>query len=272
LKIRPKSWTIALKESSWPQARKLTKIVAYKTGGFCVLVPYHKEKKGWLIKASIDYSQSGTTSRHIGTGIKFSADDRVKLSYHPDGFVQFSGEVGGRIISGRDPDSGEIKGLGTLTQPLNNPIITGPSFAVSIWGLDEFDLLPPDENACLFTSCDLYHRRCTPEMFNGYVLEAFIFPDTYWGATRGEDQQWRATLAVPFEAHGTLLEFRMLPLAGQPIVLGLVMSRAGLKFKAKSGYCLNGPGGERIDNIAQGLWAIYPRPDNLELMPIDYVS
>jgi hypothetical protein len=46
--------------------------------------------------------------------VSFTVEDRAKLSYHTDGFVQFSSENPGRIISGRDPSTGEPKGPGGL--------------------------------------------------------------------------------------------------------------------------------------------------------------
>src|SRR2546423_12523824 len=50
---------------------------------------------------------------------------RLKISHHPDGFLQFSGQG---IRSGRD-ENGNPKGLGTHSFPLNLPTL-GPSFGI----------------------------------------------------------------------------------------------------------------------------------------------
>jgi hypothetical protein len=49
----------------------------------------------------------------------------LKLSHHPDGFVQFSGEG---IISGKD-ENGRIRGIGLYSWPLVQPTL-GPSFSL----------------------------------------------------------------------------------------------------------------------------------------------
>ena len=45
-------------------------------------------------------------------------DRRLKLSHHPDGFVQFSGEG---VLSGRDPN-GAARGMGVMSWPLAAPV------------------------------------------------------------------------------------------------------------------------------------------------------
>ncbi len=102
-------------------------------------MPYHRAKSGWVGKMPVVYKQIGPASISRDDLVAFTAGHRVKLSYHQDWFVQFSGEVQGKIISGRDHNTGEPKGIGLMTQPLSNPIHTGASFAVVAWGLDDFE-------------------------------------------------------------------------------------------------------------------------------------
>ncbi len=87
------------------------KIVGMADGGSAVTVPYHSERKGFLFRVAVDSSQT-----IIETGVEemvpYTADDRVKLSLRLDGFVQFSGESPGTILSGRNPD-GTVKGSGS---------------------------------------------------------------------------------------------------------------------------------------------------------------
>src|SRR5436190_17943309 len=107
--------------------RKITKTVPYSDGGFALLVPYHSARVGYLTKMPVDYSKRGEILVERAEIVEYTADDRVKLSYHPDGFVQFSGERAGKIISGRDPDTGEPRGIGVLTNPMREPMASGPN-------------------------------------------------------------------------------------------------------------------------------------------------
>ena len=92
--------------------------------------------------------------------MSFTVEDRAKLSYHTDGFVQFSSENPGRIISGRDISSGEPKGLGVISHPLTNPIWTGASASITAWGLDDFDLAGDLKNLLVFEPDEIYYRGC----------------------------------------------------------------------------------------------------------------
>src|ERR1700678_798174 len=107
---------IAVRSAADQPARKITKIIGLGGSGFSVLVPYHKARSGFLFKMPIDPSvhAPGLHNIRLDDLVSFTADDRVKLSYHVDGFAQFSGERPGRITSGRDPNTGEAKGLGLI--------------------------------------------------------------------------------------------------------------------------------------------------------------
>ena len=116
-----KGKTIAIKAAGEPP-RKLTKVKSYpgKGKGFQVLMPYHCARSGVVTTVPVDYNMPGGIMCSVSHSecISFTAEDRVKLSYHGDGFAQFSGEVGGKIISGRDPITKEPKGVGLMTYPL----------------------------------------------------------------------------------------------------------------------------------------------------------
>ena len=133
MKTNAKPTTIAVQGEDGV-IRKITKVIPYSDGGFAVHVPYHKAQIGWLLKMPVDYKILGTTTIPVSECAEYSAGDRVKLSYHPSGFVQFSGEGPGKITSGLDPSTGEAKGLGIKTNPLSSPIMTGPTFGITAWG------------------------------------------------------------------------------------------------------------------------------------------
>src|SRR4051794_2401310 len=87
----------------------------------------------------------------------FKAKDLgVKLSYHADGFVQFSGENRQRIRSGIE--NGVPKGLGLITNPLVRPVQSGPSVGCMVCGYDDFTPWKrrADEAAILFDAHDFY--------------------------------------------------------------------------------------------------------------------
>ncbi len=237
-------------------------------------MPYHKEQRGYLAKHPVDYGQRDQETFRPDT-VEYSADDRVKLSIHPDGFVQFSGERQGKIRSGRN-EAGEPNGLGLTTQPLTDPITTGPTFALEVWGLSDFlELESRDRrNAVIFSEESLYYRKTTPEDLAGvYVVEGFVFPLIYWQAVRKRAEGYVLTLAHrEFGLPGALFEFQVIPLPGQPVFLGVIASRLGGQFShAPSGFTLHGPSEFRR---ADALLAIYPSPwsrppeDHLDYDPI----
>src|ERR1700677_305009 len=100
-------WTIAIRPDGQATfARKITKIIGLNGEGFSVLVPYHRARSGFLFKVPVDPAKvlkPGSSVVPWKACVAFTAEDRVKLSYHSDGFAQFSSEISGRITSGRDP-------------------------------------------------------------------------------------------------------------------------------------------------------------------------
>jgi hypothetical protein len=114
--------------------RRISKIITMADGGYAVLAPYHAAREGWLAKYQVDYR--GTESRIVPFGdmTHYTAADRVKLSHHWDGFVQFSGESPGKIVSGRDPSTGQPRGLGVQSAPIRVPTTSGSNVRVKCLG------------------------------------------------------------------------------------------------------------------------------------------
>jgi len=229
--------------------RQITKIIGMADGGFAVTVPYHSERKGFLFRMAVDYSQT-----IIETGVEemvpYTADDRVKLSLHLDGFVQFSGESPGKILSGRNPD-GTVKGLGLVKSPLNEPLNTGgPMFGISVWGVEQFDELPDKKAAILFREGALYNRDCTVDDFSGYLIEGFVYPRRYIEkATLGGPSKLVLTRQFPnytpppvksgltlptrqslFEEGGAIFDLAVVDVGSTHVIIGL------LDLKGKAGH------------------------------------
>jgi hypothetical protein len=171
-------WTISIQPGPGSVPKKVTKIVSLKDGGFSVLTPYHEARSGFLFKMPIgpDILQKLHYQASFSECVSFSANDRVKLSYHADGFAQFSGEVGGRIISGRDPVTKEPKGLGLITHPLAKPIWTGGSVGITMWGIEAFDDAKERDECICFEPDDFYYRDCTPSNASGWHVRIYAFP------------------------------------------------------------------------------------------------
>jgi len=249
--------TIAVEDSSGA-FRKITKIIHHSGGGFAVLAPYHRARCGCLLKFPVDYDVKGDSWVPFADCIEYSADDRVKLSFHPDGFVQFSGENPAKIISGRDVD-GKPKGLGLISNPLSHPIRSGPTFGVSAWGLEEFDKLETNrDDVIIFSQEEMYFRGCLPGTEDGVHLEAFVLESRYWSGVRRKQSTIKLSLCVGmFEATGAALELSVIPLENSNLI-GILASHVRMRLAPESGFTLNGPS-ESVEGSSKNvLMAVYP--------------
>jgi hypothetical protein len=251
---------ILIRPSPNENARRITKIVPYPTGGFAVLVPYHSARRGWLAKVPVDYKKVGAHTVPWTECVEYEASDRVKLSYHADGFVQFSGENPIKIRSGRDTD-GQPKGLGLVTRPPSNPITSGPTFSIVCWGLSEFrEDQSPSSTDIVFDESDLYHRNCTPDTYNGYVIWGFVFQESMWTVARKRPGAGYSLFTARPELAGGIIEWRIMQLPGQPIFIGLSANRTRVGFPEPSGFNMNSPGTRGDDDRGHVLMATYPGP------------
>jgi hypothetical protein len=266
-------YTIVISSDS--KVKKITKIFTYSDGGFAVAVPYHAAKSGYLTKMQVDY---GRRLQHVTALDDYTASDKVKLSMHIDGFVQFSGENPGRIISGKDSD-GKPKGLGYYTSPLTKPIKTGPTFALIFWGLDDFldyNKVKANETKLEFRDSDIYYRDL-PSECNGYAIEGFVFPREYFSGVR-EDQEGNLFLDLcfrTFEASGAVFKIRVLPTECNNYFIGLLVSKVKSEFQQQSGFVLNAPSElkDPKSNIGTVMNAIYPKPIGIEnKKSLDYLK
>lgn len=109
---------------------KLFKLIFHADGSYFVTAPYHKENSAFVFKAIVDYRKN-TQSTPLDEMIdKMELDDEklaLKISHHPDGFLQFSGT---NIRSGREAN-GTPKGMGIQSWNHDNPP-HGPAFSMTI--------------------------------------------------------------------------------------------------------------------------------------------
>lgn len=252
--------------------RQISKIVTLGDGGYSVLAPYHKERQGWLAKYPVDYNRVGSFATSVADMTQYSADDRVKLSHHWDGFVQFSGEQPGRIVSGRDPETGEPKGLGLLSAPIRVPVTTGPTFSILVWGLADFKPATQSASDITFSSDDIYYRNCDPNECNAYLVEGWVFGHRMWSAVKGTGNNLGMSVGFRnFDGTGANLDFRALPLDPPSAqFLGLHVARTVADFPTESGFVLNSPSDRSLGSTTgNAMMAMYPR---FESLPTEEVS
>jgi hypothetical protein len=116
---------------------KLCKMFFGNDGSYYVTSPYHPAHGAMLYKHTVNYALSEMElSLEQAVDAAAAEDDkkRVKLSHHPDGFLQFSGQG---IVSGKDAE-GNIRGIGVMSWPLDHPV-RGPAFGLTMYGLEHFE-------------------------------------------------------------------------------------------------------------------------------------
>jgi hypothetical protein len=118
---------------------KLTRVILGGDGSYYVTCPYHADQaeRAAFLMHTVNYAMDSMDVKMedaIDIGAVDDPDRGIKLSHHPDGFLQFSGPG---LTSGREQD-GSVKGFGIMSWPLDQPP-AGPAFAVTIRGLDHFE-------------------------------------------------------------------------------------------------------------------------------------
>jgi hypothetical protein len=131
-----------LQHNGWDVARTASYTVAYRRDGVCVdlcrlifggdgsyyvTAPFHPLNRALAGVYTVNYAKKTLAALSDAIELALLDDDerRLKISHHPDGFLQFSGEG---IRSGRD-ESGKPRGIGVTSWPLDNPTF-GPSFSL----------------------------------------------------------------------------------------------------------------------------------------------
>lgn len=239
---------------------RICKVVPLSDGGFAVTPPGHKERSGALMKFP-RINRVGEFAVDEALVIPFSAADRVKLSYHMDGFVQFSAGAQSKIVSGRD-DNGRPRGVGIITNPLSRPIETGPSVGVTAWGLEDFESRRPrrGEVSITFTEDDYFHDRVNPpgaEGIEGVQISFLVFPTAFAeDLTGGFETGDSIVLVPPRRMIAPAAEFRakMIKL-GSSACLAAIANRVRVGWGAASGYSVGGPSDREY-----GIQAVYPPP------------
>jgi hypothetical protein len=228
-------------------------------------VPFHKSGKAYLYKTTVNYDvgfeQSVSWSDFLETGLV--EEERIKLSHHPDGFVQFSGPG---VFSGRNEDA-TIRGMGVMSQPLNR-IFDGPAFAYGIQDVADLSTIDKVNSNSFILDLDEYFSI---DNTKSVTVEAHYFVPM-WRRFIRYDHLSRPVIRINHPC-GAILEMRVFcasldcDIAG---FLGFEVYRYHLDLP-QNGYSFGGPSGNmrlNADNQRLGdtLNCIYPRH---EKMPVD---
>ena len=263
-------WTVAIQPGAGKPLYKITKIISLNGGGFSILAPYHKAHSGFLFKQPIYprmFDKAGVHLMSWDDCIGFTAENRAKLSYHVDGFAQFSSENQGTIISGRDPKTGEPKGLGIMARPFSNPATTGPSVGISVWGLEDFEEADQEENLIVFGPDDFYYRLWGPDETSLWQLGIYVFSGVPPIRFDGDQAEMDFALRYPPVAGvvGSIVTLKTIRLEAEKVTLGLYIEVLRGAFPSKSGWNLSGPGSWNSKQGGYVLNATYPR----DTIPVD---
>jgi hypothetical protein len=227
--------------------------------GFSILAPYLSVEAGVAAKMLVDYSKGEHFKVPEDDIVKFAAGSRVKLSYHSDGFAQFSSEHQGTIRSGRS-ENGDIKGVGVLTNPLWMPIPTGPSCCLLAWGLDEFERpkLPLRKRDLLARPSEVLDFK--DDRVDGtpaYALEFWVFRADAWMSVREDLGGKYLDAAIPIDNPRVLARLRVPAFKRRDYLLGVTTRRLRVQF-VTPGWQLAGPS-QMIDSTrGEALIAAYP--------------
>jgi hypothetical protein len=146
---------------------KLCKVTFGSDCSYYVSIPYHGFAGSAMIsKQTVNYAHDTSVvpiSKSIDLASATDEKRGLKLSHHPDGFVQFSGSG---IISGPKKN-----GLSVYSWPLSEPA-WGPSFGLFVRDFQTFKSDKVNDTACVFELP--LHQNVRPNcvLIEGYFLSA----------------------------------------------------------------------------------------------------
>ena len=238
--------------------RKITKIVPYKIpdGGFAIMLPYHRARQGYLFKLQVSDSISGAILTKSKIVDEYTASERIKLSFHSNGFTQFSSVSGNTILSGLDQKTGKIKGLGIMAKPFSTPVWSGSAFWIGIWGLDSFEKATPGLKDICFTSADLSRRGILSNQTNCVFLQGYLVKPNLL-RVHGKFPDIRCVENLWDQAYGKKMpkQLRVIALHSNEVVLMIEAYRFRGSYPTPSGYIMCSP----RDAHDHSINAIYPR-------------
>lgn len=254
---------------------KLCQIFFGRDGSYYVTSPYHPAAKALLMKATVNYDLASMTVPFEQALDLAGIDDeekRVKLSHHPDGFLQFSGQG---VTSGRDAD-GSIRGVGVMSWSLDMPVY-GPAFGVVIRGVEQFERASEPESGDIE-----FHEDATPFVPGiasnelALTLEGFYFPPLWHRFVTRRDGGERIGIVHPSSA---VLELRALSASARcefPGIIGIEVRREPMGSGPSPSYIVSGSTGNLRRNeagqlLGDGIFCMYPSREIGTRRTLDYM-
>jgi hypothetical protein len=258
--MRVPRYTVAVRKAD--AVHKVCKIWFGSDGSYYVTAPYHPDRSAFLMKCRINYAQSDVLIEFEDAIDRAGLEDddkALKLSHHPDGFVQFSGSG---ILSGRGAD-GTIRGMGLQSWPLTQPVL-GPAFGMTIRGLERFpsaDSLDP--HSVVFDWEKLFPFSDAQSL----TVEGFYFMEAWRRFVRvDEDGSPHIRIVHPSKS---VIDLRILFPSDKCALGGFIGVEAFVQRKAGHPtpfFSMSGPTGDLRRNLegeltAESVQCMYPKGD-----------
>jgi hypothetical protein len=234
-------------------------------GSYYVTAPYHPLETALIGKVEVNYAleRPAAMKESIAQAMQLAVLDddekRLKLSHHPDGFLQFSGEG---IVSGRQSD-GTPKGIGVFSWKLDRPTY-GPSFGISFYRPEKLGRQgTPKPGDVIFDSAELEHMRMPGFPFLDVRFAGHYFPPRFRSFVRQDAGGYRMSIVNP-ESY-VIQELKVI-LASKdsrfPGVIGLTaepmeIGYEGFFMSSSTGSLRRSSAG---DLIGDQLFCLYPVP------------
>lgn len=181
---------------------KLCRLFFGRDGSYHVTCPYHSAgEQALVVKVTVNYArqtQDVTFEEALDVAALDDPNRGIKLSHHPDGFIQFSGAG---IESGRD-ENGNPRGIGIMSWTFAQPA-TGPSFGVTIHGLDGFATERNEREGDVTYTMDDVAPISEPRIF---MVEGYFFP-ALWRRFVVRDEADRPIIRIVHPS-GAILQLR----------------------------------------------------------------
>lgn len=261
---------------------KVLRIVTTGDGSFA-LVPIHPAPVGMIAKVGppqVLTAPGGGWTEMLQTHL---VGTRVKLIYHPSGFVQFSKASTKKVRSGEGPPEKFLvpEGMGIHTQPLTDPIATGPSVGSAFDNVHECPVVDGSEPVAVMAFreediADWYHHAPSglpdtpigPATHHQYHVEIFVFPPDVRREAVFVHGRWILVRDYsPLRPDLDQTVFRVCDLPTEIASLGIVVKRFHARTNRErppTGYTLSGP-----RDLGSGYWlgGQWPAPDDERELP-----
>lgn len=253
------SYTVAVPVG--PRTVKLAKIVIGTDCSYYVSIPYHVfSGAATLAKFTVNYEthiQLIEFSNSIDFAKATNDKKTLKLSHHPDGFVQFSGPG---VTSGPGKN-----GFAVQSWPLDKPV-SGPSFTLFIRDFEQFKSNRISDVPCIF-DLPIDRQIIRP---NCVLIEGFYFPRE----RRISIYDFLGTKRIKeIHPNGTLLTLKVLDAPDTCQNRGFLAMHCSFWFddlEPKQFLSLNSSTGnirfnEQGQKLGDGLHCLYPASANPEV-------